>query len=196
MLDLRVRAHECLDEFRKGNNGRSGSALDALTPPNDNDELAILGGKTRLVKKEPGSPHMFGSPNTHNPVVPLPLSPTASAHPNVVEYLNSFQYQQQPTSASSNSYSDDSISPVSTYGLSALPANPIHDFHPESSGYQPATPTSQTMLQSGEPSSFQQQHQHSSSVNGSSGLASFPQYFPVYDYGSSFNREQRLLPGA
>src|ERR1700761_8410985 len=97
MLDLQVRAHDSLDEFRKGSRtspGRMNSAMEPLTPTNDNDELAILGGQTRLVKKEPGSPLMFDrSPTSHNPVVPLPLSPSMGhqVDPNLVEYLNSFQ---------------------------------------------------------------------------------------------------------
>ncbi|KAJ4464687.1 fungal-specific transcription factor domain-containing protein [Lentinula lateritia] len=182
MLDLQTRAHECLNEFRRGT-GRLGSALDA---PNDNDELAILGGKTRLVKKEPGSPQLFErSPNSHNPVVPLPLSPSAGAQvdSNLVEYLSSFQPQQRSLSASST-YSDPEISPVTMYGLTSLPTN---GYHSESSNYQPMTSSSHSMMPTPD-SSFHHHRQHSSQgsvANDSAGLPSFPPYFPVYDYGSS-----------
>jgi hypothetical protein len=185
MLDLRIRAHDSLDEFRKGSKTSPGR-LDRLTPSEDNDELAMLGGRTRLVKKEPGSPPMFDrSPRSHNPVVPLPLSPSVEAQvdPNVVEYLHSFQPQQQPTSAASDSsYSDDAMSPVSMFGLSSLPG-PVNGFHSEPTNYQPMTSTSHSMMPTIE---NQNQHRHHSSLmSGTSELPSFPSYFPVYDYGSS-----------
>lgn len=193
MLDLQNRAHESLDEFRKGSRsspGRLGS-MDPHVPTSENDELAILGGKTRLVKKEPGSPPMFDrSPNSQHPVVPLPLSPTAAqADPNLVEYLNSFQQQQQPASASSsNSYSDGAeMSPVSMYGLTSLPGT--NGFHSEAVNYPIASaPHSHSTMPSVDPSFQQQPHHHhhpNSSMNGSSGVSSFPQYFHVYDYGAS-----------
>ncbi|KAJ3781385.1 fungal-specific transcription factor domain-containing protein [Lentinula aff. detonsa] len=181
MLDLQNRAHECLDEFRRG----SAARLDSM---NDNDELAILGGKTRLVKKEPGSPQLFErSPNSHNPVVPLPLSPSAGTQvdSNLVEYLSSFQTQRQPQSASSaNSYSDPEISPVSMYGLTSLPGS-TNGFHSEPSNYQPMTPSSHSMISASD-SSFHHHRQHNSVANDP-GMPSFPSYFPVYDYGSSTN---------
>ncbi|KAF5369221.1 hypothetical protein D9757_010028 [Collybiopsis confluens] len=180
MLDLRLRAHESLEEFRKGS--KLGSSLEPLTPTNENDELAILGGKTRLVKKEPGSPPMFDrSPISHNPVVPLPLSPSVR-NQDLVEYLSSFQ--QQSTSAPSNTYSDESISPVSMYGLSSLPG-PMNGFHSESSNYQPIPSTSGIMPSADSSFASSSQHQHNSMMNGSSGAHSFPQYFPVYDYASN-----------
>ncbi|KAJ4473715.1 fungal-specific transcription factor domain-containing protein [Lentinula aciculospora] len=187
MFDLQNRAHECLDEFRRGSTGRLGSTLDSL---NDNDELAVLGGKTRLVKKEPGSPQLFErSPNSHNPVVPLPLSPSAGAQvdSNLVEYLSSFQPQHQtPSISSSNSYSDPEISPVSAYGLTSLPGS-ANGFHSESSNYQ--SMASHSMMSIPDPH-FQPRRQHNSQGSVSSdsaGLPSFPPYFPVYDYGSSSN---------
>lgn len=167
--------------------------MDALTPTSNNDELAILGGQTRLVKKEPGSPQMFDrSPTSHNPVVPLPLSTMSPAHvdPNLLEYLNSFQQQQQPVSASSsNSYSDVAdMSPVSMYGLTSLPG-PTNGFHSaDASNYQsmastPVMPSADSSFQHHH--SQNQHHNQSSLMSGSSGAPSFPQYFPVYDYGAS-----------
>ncbi|KAJ3753187.1 hypothetical protein EV360DRAFT_53880 [Lentinula raphanica] len=190
MLDLQNRAHECLNEFRKGSIGR----MDSM---NDNDELAILGGKTRLVKKEPGSPQLFErSPNSHNPIVPLPLSPSAGAQvdSNLVEYLTSFQTQQQPQSASSaNSYSDPEISPVSMYGLASLPGT-SNGFHTESSNYQSMNPMSHSMMSSPDSSYRQPHRQHNSQGSvANDGLPSFPAYFPVYDYGSSSNSYPPLV---
>ncbi|KAG7093830.1 hypothetical protein E1B28_007469 [Marasmius oreades] len=183
MLNLQERAHASLNEFRKGTRslGRHSSMGEPLTPVSDDDELAMLGGKTRLVKKEPGSPPMLHrSPTSHNPVVPLPLPSSATSHvdPNVLEYLRSFQsnHAQEPPSAHS-SYSDgiEGMSPVSMYGLTALPgASP---FHSERNNFgvhgTSSSPTSQ----------------HASRTMGMNGSGSqsqsFPQYFPVYDYGSS-----------
>ncbi|KAL0580576.1 hypothetical protein V5O48_001401 [Marasmius crinis-equi] len=152
------------------------------TPVDDDDELAILGGKTRLVKKEPSSPQMIHrSPTSHNPVVPLPLPSSASANvdPNVVEYLRSFQPSHDPPSAHS-SYSDgvDTISPVSMYGLTTLPG-PASAFHSESSSYN----VQGSSLLSTSPSS--RNGSQNIGINGGSHGNGFPQYFPVYDYGSS-----------
>jgi len=156
--------------------------------------LAVLGGKTRLVKKEPGSPTLLDrSPTSHNPVIPLPLSPTTGSQvdPNVVEYLNSFQahHQQQPSSAgTSNSYSDVDVSPVSVYGMTAL-SGPSSPFHAEPNSFisQSQSMASQSMLSH----SASGHHHHQSSVqysqnimNGNHSNNSFPQYFPVYDYGA------------
>ncbi|KAF5355299.1 hypothetical protein D9758_005984 [Tetrapyrgos nigripes] len=185
---LQARAHESLETYRQGTKTspvRNGSSSDPPTPVNDNDELAVLGGKTRLVKKEPGSPLMIDrSPQSNNPVIPLPLIPTTSrVDPNVLEYLHSFQshHQQQPSSAgTTNSYPDE-ISPVSIYGLtSALPTSPSSPYHTEPNPYISPTQSPQTML------SQSSQHQHSMqyTMNGSH-MDSFPQYFPVYDYGST-----------
>ncbi|KAF9449957.1 hypothetical protein P691DRAFT_666328 [Macrolepiota fuliginosa MF-IS2] len=192
MLHLQQKAHYSLDEFRRGNStvNRYLPGSEPVTPDTDNDELALLGGKTRLVAKiEPSSPQILErSPNSQNPIVPLPLSPTMQNHldPSVVEYLRSFG--QQPSTANAptspgnqvpspqrGSFSDVDLSPVSVYGMTSIAP----------SGYQQ------------EPSSFmgQSQQMHvqpqqttnptSGGTNGSSAApASFPQYFPVFDYGS------------
>ncbi|KAJ7132076.1 fungal-specific transcription factor domain-containing protein [Mycena epipterygia] len=108
MLHLQEKAHHSLEDFRKGKLSPSARRIspDSLSPQEENDELSTLGGKTRLVaKKEPVSPLMLDrSPTSHNPVVPLPLSPSLNeqVHPSVLEYLNTFQ---QPSSAH-GSYSD------------------------------------------------------------------------------------------
>uniref|UniRef100_A0A0W0FX10 Zn(2)-C6 fungal-type domain-containing protein n=1 Tax=Moniliophthora roreri TaxID=221103 RepID=A0A0W0FX10_MONRR len=191
MLQLQKRAHQNLEEFRQGNRsppGRHGSMNEPLTPVDDDDELAILGGRTRLVKKEPSSPQILErSPVSHNPVVPLPL-PRSQMDPNVLEYLSSFQSQSQPSS-STTTYSDgvDSISPVSMYGLTTLPG----PSYPESGPFSQSIPQSQSTLPSQSSTNGHHLRHHSSqnmgmnggSING--GSQSFPQYFPVYDYGSS-----------
>lgn len=173
MLNLRERAHHCLDEFRKGRSpptSRHGTLSEPPTPVDDNDELAMLGGKTRLVKKEPTSPLLLDrSPNSQNPVVPLPLPASVGAQvdPNVLEYLSSFQSHSHSSQHSASTYSDVDISPVSIYGMST-----ISPFHSEPGTYGPQSPQNVAPPLPG--------HRQQVMSNGTS---SFPQYFPVYDYG-------------
>ncbi len=58
MLRLQEKAHMSLDDFRKGKGSPISrySAQDPQSPVDEDDELAMLGGKSRLVKKEPSSP--------------------------------------------------------------------------------------------------------------------------------------------
>ncbi|KAJ7695118.1 fungal-specific transcription factor domain-containing protein [Mycena rosella] len=158
MLRLQEKAHHSLEDFRKGK--LSPSARARISPDllsvatEENDELSTLGGKTRLVaKKEPVSPLMLDrSPTSHNPVVPLPLSPSMNeqVHPSVLEYLNTFQ--QQPSSAHS-SYSDVDVD------LSPMDAQ-------------------QSMFHQSQAGAHGQGRAHAMG----NGASVFPQYFPVYDY--------------
>ncbi|KAJ7636040.1 fungal-specific transcription factor domain-containing protein [Mycena polygramma] len=196
MLRLQEKAHHSLEDFRKGKLSPAARRMTpdslSLSPAEDNDELSTLGGKTRLVaKKEPVSPLMLDrSPTSHNPVVPLPLSPgslnSEQVHPSVLEYLNTFQ---QPSSGH-NSYTDVDVdlSPVSMYGMSSMPT--ATSYHSDSNGsYISHSPTQMDSQQS----MFHQNqstspHTHGGSQrshamgNGNQTNNSFPQYFPVYDY--------------
>ncbi|KAJ6624997.1 fungal-specific transcription factor domain-containing protein [Mycena sp. CBHHK59/15] len=186
MLHLQDKAHHSLEDFRKGKMPPTTRQLspDSPSPPEENDELSTLGGKTRLVaKREPVSPLLLDrSPTSHNPVVPLPLSPSMNeqVHPSVLEYLGTFA---QPTSAHS-SYSDVDVdlSPVSVYGLST-----ISPYHADSRSFISHSPTQMDSQQSAfhpnqtSTSHATQQRSHVMS-NGSAANVSFPQYFPVYDY--------------
>lgn len=200
MLHLQEKAHTSLEEFRRGlgvPSARYGSSPTGRSPADDDDELSILGGKTRLVKMESSSPHLERSPTSHNPIVPLPLSPTTQhqVHPSVVEYLHSFgqapngiqnhqaslmmengSYSEQRTQSTLNQspYSDLELSPVSMYGVSAIPTSPSFQSEPASYMQQP----SMQMLGH----QHQQQYQPNDLQRQQSGQ-SFPQYFPVFDYG-------------
>ncbi|KAJ3568149.1 hypothetical protein NP233_g5908 [Leucocoprinus birnbaumii] len=170
MLQLQQRAHYSLEEFRRGNISttvnRYPPGSEPVSPDNDNDELAILGGKTRLVAKaEPGSPTLLErSPSSQNPIVPLPLSPTMQHHmdPSVVEYLQSFGPPTAmnggsagPTSAGSGnqispqraSFSADvELSPVSVYGMTTM--NTSTTYSQDASSYMsPTQPQSQHQSQ-------------------------------------------------
>lgn len=151
MLQLQQRAHYSLEESRRGNTiaNRYPVGSEPVSPDHDNDELAILGGKTRLVAKVelPTSPNLMErSPNSHNPIVPLPLSPTMHHHmdPSVVEYLHSFgppvathsgggggpsdgsgnhqmsPQQQQSVGFSAAAAAEMELSPVSVYGMTSM----------------------------------------------------------------------------
>ncbi|KAF9048213.1 hypothetical protein BDZ89DRAFT_1057787 [Hymenopellis radicata] len=160
MIHLRARAHQSLDDFRKGKGSPIGRHhMQEPQSPNDDDELAMLGGKTRL-----------------NPVVPLPLA-GVDMDRNMLEYLSSFshpgqQQQPQPVSAGSHgSFSDLEMSPVSMYGMSSISP----------------TMSNGNGMNGGS---------HSNGMNGNTiqtnGMAppqvnSFPQYFPVYDYGNGMS---------
>jgi len=196
MLHLQEKAHFSLEEFRRGAGSPTTRYNSGPTSPDDeNDELSVLGGKTRLVSKtEPASPVLLErSPVSQNPVVPLPLSPGMHNQlpPSVREYLDSFKangigmsqmftnHQQQSSSfspPSQGSFSDSEISPVSAYGMAAAPTT----FSTEPNSYvqqQPQHPMQSVM-----------QSQSSMSMDTSGGSmpkndVNFPQYFPVYDYG-------------
>ncbi|KAF8885022.1 fungal-specific transcription factor domain-containing protein [Infundibulicybe gibba] len=178
MLHLQEKAHYSLDEFRNGKGSplsRYASSSEPPTPVDDNDELSVLGGKTRLVaKKEPSSPTLLDQ---------------QQVHPSVIDYLQSFQPQPQQHSASSgHSFTDADISPASAYGLSPMNTQ----FHTEPSSFLIQTQPSQ--LVPPQPIMSQQNHTSSPSHmsrqhpgmldNNSSAAHSLPQYFPVYDYGS------------
>jgi hypothetical protein len=186
MLRLQEKAHHSLEDFRKGKLSPTARRItpDSLSPTEDNDELSTLGGKTRLVaKKEPVSPLMLDrSPTSHNPVVPLPLSPGSlndQVHPSVLEYLNTFQ---QPGSAHS-SYSDVDVdlSPVSMYGMSTMPTT--YDSNGSYISHSPTQmDTQQSMFHQNQGTSSSRSHGGSQRPHGIGNGVSFPQYFPVYDY--------------
>ncbi|PFH45913.1 hypothetical protein AMATHDRAFT_70926 [Amanita thiersii Skay4041] len=205
MLHLQQKAHHSLNEFRNGRGTVTNKYnSDPIMPEDDDDELSILGGKTRLIAKmEPSSPvPVERSPHSNNPVVPLPLSPSAGSHfdPNVWDYLNSFQQphhtnhllqspqNDQVSPGSQNSFSDTDISPVSMYGMAPM-AGTTYSSEAQFIGHGPP---SATMVQTnsvltrqnsnGQASSSQAQ-QIISPANPQSVM--FPQYFSVYDYGTS-----------
>lgn len=200
MLHLQEKAHFSLDEFRRGKDSPMLSrnlSTGPKTPDGEDDELSVLGGKTRLVsKREPSSPILMDrSPISQNPIVPLPLSPNVhnQLSASVLEYLKSFgpsnqpqdvMYQPQSASVhgsydqndnSPTQYSTDTdISPVSMYGMSSMTSS----FQAEPSSYV-QQPSIQGIMRSS-------QNAPSAPPAGSKdGQTHFPQYFPVYDYGMS-----------
>ncbi|KNZ80133.1 hypothetical protein J132_07123 [Termitomyces sp. J132] len=205
MLNLQEKAHYSLDEYRKGRGSPISkyglSPVEPNSPTNNDDELSILGGKTRLVaKKEPSSPTLLDrSPTSQKPVVPINIG--RQVHPNILDYLNSFNPQEPQQGSSSHSmsrhdstasnrshsqsaYSDDS-SPVSIYGMSTIVTSPTFQTESEvyashSQQYPQASPTHQY-------SPHHTQHHSAMMGNMHQGVPThtLPQYFPVYDYSTN-----------
>ena len=169
MLRLQKKAHASLSEYQAGLSSHlrrrgSGSTSEHQTPVPEDDELTTLGGKTRLAKTEPVvTPPLRLSPASQSPVVPLPLSPInePQIHPNIIEYLRTFVHTPDP---------EYTARPSST-----------HQF-PDASMYRPAGSFAS------DASLFQQPQQQSQSCSGQTvcfDTTPFPEYFPVYDYGST-----------
>ncbi|KAG6897388.1 hypothetical protein C0992_002051 [Termitomyces sp. T32_za158] len=204
MITLQEKAHFSLEEYKKGRGSPTSkygpSPTEPNSPANDDDELSILGGKTRLVaKKEPSSPTLLDrSPTSQKPVVPISLG--RQVHPSILEYLDSFNRQEpqqnhgssshtlstRHDSASSSSGHDhsaysDGVSPASVYGMSTVLVSPTFQTEPDvysshSQHYTQASPTHQ----------YSPQHsQHHNVIIGNMHQGTshtLPQYFPVYDY--------------
>jgi len=189
MLHLQQKAHAAIEEYerQRGSPTRYGPQS-ASSPADDNDELSVLGGKTRLVgKREPSL--MDRSPTSRNPVVPLPLPSHGENHfdPNVWEYLNSFSrqpndahLQTSPKQASSPSSLAQMDVPPSVYGMTGMSTSYQSDsqyvHHSPSHGVP--VPSSPNVLQSQSPH-FQR------AVSAPNGTSTIPQYFHVYDYATS-----------
>ncbi|KAI0065622.1 hypothetical protein BV25DRAFT_1906166 [Artomyces pyxidatus] len=183
MVGLREKAHASLQGFRDGKCTplmRNGTLAEPESPVDEEDELATLGGKTRLVSKStPGSPRSpisQRSPTTQNPVVPFPFKqrPEEVVHPSILDYLRTFGPAPQTTIATSAAptppggraypqLQDSSFFDFATVGASSYPSPAV--------SYQASLP--QTPSQA--------------PADAALDLASFPSYFPVFDYGRGDN---------
>jgi hypothetical protein len=179
MLRLQEKAHISLNEFRNGKvSARSRHpATSGLRRTDEDDELSALGGTTRLVtKSEDRSPLLkYDSPSFPNQplVVPLPLVSgiEQQVHPNVVEYLRTFAPPTAPQeSIASPSHIYPSFSGSTAANLASMPAH----------HYSEASHQSTYQVQQAEVQSQQPLHSHPVPMSAEP----FPQYFPVYDYGT------------
>ncbi|KAG6867816.1 hypothetical protein C0993_010694 [Termitomyces sp. T159_Od127] len=194
------KARYSLEEYRKGRGSPMSkyglSPTEPNSPTNDDDELSILGGKTRLVaKKEPSSPTLIDrSPVSQKPVVPINIG--RQVHPSILEYLDSFNPKEpQPNYGSSlhrhdsadssghSAYPDD-LSPVSVYGMSTVLVSPTFQTEPG-----PYSAHSQPYSQHS-PTHHSPQHTHhhnimTGNMHQGTSTHTIPQYFPVYDYNTN-----------
>lgn len=187
MLRLQERAHASLAEHQSGM--QYPAAVSIPMNPTVDDELATLGGKTRLLaKKEPPETPLLNtnlalqmSPQMMNPVVPLPLSPTSGqppVHPSVVEYLRTFAHT--PTTGAPPPMPPTSLAPQQLHQPHHSFSDPLFNMQSMPGTFMP------------EEMNLYNQDVHSHSRSNSishpppldmSDPNLFPQYFPVYDYG-------------
>lgn len=192
MLRLREKAHASLAAYRNTPPSRANTISEPSTPADDNDELSILGGKTRLVppKEKSMSPQLTDrSPTSLNPIVPLPLKQPEEqqVHPYVLQYLRTFV----PSPPNGMSASPMAAGP-SQAGPSQLPMqngtqiSPTH-YHPQQPQSMHSLQPISTTFGGPGPDAFQSpqqpQQQQLSGLQMDGLNPMFPQYFPVFDYG-------------
>lgn len=180
MVKLREKAHVSLKAFKEG----KGSPLtrnisDGDVSMEEEDELSMLGGKTRLVGKgsaltRPVSPQIIQeSPKSHNPVVPFPLNQGVdeNVHPSVLDYLRSFESMSARTPQPSH------VGSAANCATSVLfTPSPLPDAFFDIATSYPSPPVS---VQSSAP-----QTPPTLGLNeGALDMSVFPTYFPVFDYG-------------
>ena len=189
MIKLRERAHASLQAFKDGR----GSPLVRTVALSDgevfmeDDELATLGGRTRLVGKgsaptRPPSPVILQeSPTSHHPVIPFPLRQGIDehVHPTVLDYLRTFgpdrgasqPPQPAPPVAAPPSRANDVL-----FTSPSLPdAATFFDF----AASYPSPPVSSSHSLSSTPHTPRNVIPPDNSLD----MSVFPAYFPVFDYG-------------
>ncbi|KAI0080184.1 hypothetical protein K474DRAFT_1590475 [Panus rudis PR-1116 ss-1] len=174
MLRLRERAHMSLSQYRNSPSRQNSLSSEPTTPADDEDELATLGGRTRLVAQKEKTPSPLisdRSPTSLNPIVPLPLahSENKEVHPYVLEYLRTFVPSQAPQASQAQ--------PMQ--GIHT-PISPTFDpsVHPNSLNGSPIATQSNNFASGSVP--YPQQQQFQAMPSGSQ--QNLPQYFPVFDY--------------
>ena len=189
MIKLREKAHASLQAFKDGRGSpliRTVGLADGDISMED-DELAILGGRTRLVGKgsaptRPPSPVILQeSPTSHHPVIPFPLKQGIEehVHPTVLDYLRTFG----PSRGASTPQPPPPVpAPPSSRANSVLfTTPPLPDaatFFDFAASY-PSPPVSATH------SSAPHTPRNAIAPDNSLDMSAFPAYFPVFDYGGS-----------
>src|SRR5258708_38923776 len=195
MIKLREKAHASLQSFKDGRGSpliRTVALSDGDVSMED-DELATLGGRTRLVGKgsaptRPPSPVVLQeSPTSHHPVIPFPLKGGIDehVHPTVLDYLRTFgprrgasqppQLQPPPPvsapplrGANSVPFTPPQLPDAATFfEFAASYARPPVPSPPVSSSHSSAPQTPRNVIP----------------PDSSLDMSVFPAYFPVFDYG-------------
>jgi len=174
MLNLREKARASITQFRHSPPSRQGTQSEPTTPADENDELSVLGGRTRLVaSKDKSVSPVIGelSPTSMNPIVPFPMKQDldGQAHPFVLEYLRTF---------ATHSHAGSSQQPQLQPQQQSQPSSPFD--HPSFSDMTPLSAGSSSFVSSGT-SPFSGQPMPAT-LDGISPQG-LPQYFPVFDYG-------------
>jgi len=195
MRNLQAKAHASLAAYRNSPPHVKSSPTESSSPADvQTSELNILGGRTRLVasKEKSMSPQLTDrSPTSLNPIVPLPLKQTdwqEDVHPSVLQYLRTFVPTPAPAQQVGGWTNDQPMAGPSNVGMHHMhQQSPSFDQH-QHSQQQPhdLSPISTTFGQTTDMYQQQQQHQHQQQSMGmlmEGMVPSFPQYFPVFDYG-------------
>jgi hypothetical protein len=190
MIKLREKAHASLQGFKDGRGSpliRTVALSDGDVSMED-DELAILGGRTRLVGKgsaptRPPSPVVLQeSPTSHHPVIPFPLKGGIDehVHPTVLDYLRTFGPSRGPSQPS-----QPPLPPP-------VPAPPLRSANnvPFTSPQLPDAATFFDFAASYPSPTVSSSHSSAPQTPGtvippdnSLDMSVFPAYFPVFDYG-------------
>ncbi|SRR6266404_8412706 len=184
MVKLGEKAHASLQAFKEGKGSpltHCGALSDGDTLMEEEDELSMLGGKTRLVDKgssstRPVTPQIVQeSPISHNPVIPFPLKQGGdeNVHPTVLEYLRSFE----PTRTPQPSHPSSAANCASSMLFASSPLSDAATFLDISASY-PSPPVS---VHSSAPQTPQTLGLNESALD----MSAFPTYFPVFDYGGT-----------
>jgi len=200
MLRLQRKAHVSIEEFRKGKGTPTSKYHNhsaELGPAGEEDELSVLGGKTRLVSvKETLSPVFTQrSPISQTPVVPLPLSPGMLLPTPVWDYLESFKPRvngvQDATSFATQQFGKRSMVNGSFDSIQLTPQEQTRPTFSSADMAQSPFYSSPTVFGGDPLSSYQQQQRPMmppprQNLEIDTGLREadlgFPQYLPVYDY--------------
>jgi hypothetical protein len=186
MVKLREKAHASLQAFKEGKGSpltRGVVLSDGYVSMEEEDELSMLGGKTRLVGKgsalaRPITPQILQeSPTSHNPVVPFPLiqGVDESVHPSVLDYLRSFDSTSTSTRTPQPSHA---VSATNCANSMLFTPSPLPDPFFDIATSYPSPPVS---VQSSAPQTPQKLGLTESALD----MSVFPTYFPVFDYGGS-----------
>lgn len=192
MLRLQERAHATLAEHQTGM--QYPAVVTAPMTAEVDEELATLGGKTRLAaKKEPTETPLLNtnlplqmSPTMMHPVVPLPLTPgsgQAPVHPSVMEYLRTFAHTPGHSPMKSNG-SPMTLAPQQLHQPQQQQSFNDGMFNMQS---MPGTFMPEEINMYSDHDLHTHPHSRSNSISQPPPLDMsdpnlFPQYFPVYDY--------------
>ncbi|KAI9511531.1 hypothetical protein F5148DRAFT_1274173 [Russula earlei] len=186
MIKLREKAHASLQAFKDGRASplvRTVALSDGDLSMED-DELALLGGRTRLVGRgsaptRPPSPMIIQqSPTSHHPVIPFPFKHgiEENVHPTVLDYLRTFGPNRTPQppphipAAVARANNSLFTSPPLPDAAALFDLTASYPSPPVSSAQSSAPQTPRTL---GVPN------------DSTLDMSMFPTYFPVFDYGGS-----------
>ena len=190
MIKLREKARASLQAFKEGR----GSPLVRNVTLSDtdgsleDDELSMLGGRTRLVGKgsipsRPPTPAPIQqSPMSHQPVIPCPLKQIDEhVHPSVLDYLRTFGPTRSPQVPSRVPAAPSRANSMLLSTPPLLSTAPLPDTAAlfDIAASYPSPPGSSTQ------SSSPQTPRPLGLSENALDMSVFPTYFPAFDYGGN-----------